>query len=60
MTATKMTAEISENLLIHERHTLHKLRTEERTTRNPDRLHEYICFTRLSIICAKHGYMLNA
>ena len=43
--------------LSHERHTLRKLRREMEYTRNPTAVQSYIDFTRLSIICAKRGYM---
>jgi len=57
MTLKKLTAEQAQNFLSHERHTLRKLRREMEYTRNPTAVQSYIDFTRLSIICAKRGYM---
>jgi hypothetical protein len=60
MTVTKLTAADADRYTKYQRHILHKLRAEEATTRNPDRLRDYTDFARLSIICARRGYMLNA
>ena len=57
MTLKKLTADEQQKFLAHERHTLHKLRLEMEYTRNPTAVQDYIDFARLSIICAKRGYM---
>ena len=57
MTLKKLTAEERQIFLAHERHTLRKLRREMEYTRNPTAVQAYIDFARLSIICAKRGYM---
>lgn len=58
-TVTKLSPVDAVKYTAHQRHTLRLLRSEEATTRNPERLNDYIDFARLSIICARHGYMLH-
>ena len=41
-----------------QRRSLQRHRAELADTRNPDALRRYMEFNRLSIICAKRGYML--
>lgn len=58
MTLRKLAAEEARDFLAHERRTLRKLRREMEHTTRPFVVQGYIDFARLSIICAKRGYML--
>ena len=58
MTLKKLTAEQAQDFLEYERHTLRKLRQEMEYTTRPFVVQGYIDYARLSIICAKRGYML--
>lgn len=58
MTLKKLTPEEARDFLAHERHVLRRLRQEMEHTTRPFAVQGYIDFSRLSIICAKHGYML--
>ena len=55
----KLTPAEQRNYLAYQRHVLRKLRHEMQFTRNPDAVQRYIDFARLSIICAKRGYMYS-
>ena len=55
----KLTPAEQQNYLDYQRHVLRKLRHEMQFTRNPDAVQRYIDFARLSIICAKRGYMYS-
>ncbi len=57
MTLQNLNEEDAKEFLAHERHILRRLRWEMEYTRNPTAVQDYIDFTRLSIICAKRGYM---
>ncbi len=55
----KLTEDEEQDFIAYERHVLRKLRREMEYTRNPDAVQRHIDFTRISIICAKHGYMYS-
>ena len=55
----KLTPAEQRQYLEYQRHVLRKLRHEMKHTRNPTAVQRYIDFSRLSIICAKHGYMYS-
>lgn len=57
MTLQKLTEEEAKEFLRHERHTLQKLRREMEYTTREFVVQSSIDFARLSIICAKRGYM---
>ena len=59
MMLKKLTTEQKMDYLAHQRRILHKLRQEMEYTRNPSAVQQYIDFARLSIICAKRGYMYS-
>ncbi len=60
MALKKLTAEQQRGYLAHQRHVLCKLRQEMEYTRNPGAVQRHIDFARISIICAKRGYMYSA
>ena len=57
--AVRLSPDDARRYLLHQRHILQALRSELTTTRNPATALRYIYFARLSIICAKRGYMLH-
>ena len=55
----KLSPDDMRRYLLYQRRVLQKLRRELASTQNPAAVLRYIDFARLSIICAKHGYMLR-
>lgn len=60
MTITRLNQKSAAKYAAYQQHILKKLRAEESFTREPERMQPYLEFARISIICAKRGYMLNA
>lgn len=57
-TTFKLTPRSAQKELATQRRYMQRHRAELSGTRNPDTLRRYMEFNRLSIICAKRGYML--
>lgn len=57
-TTFKLTPRSAQKELAQQRRYMQRHRAELAGTRNPDTLRRYMEFNRLSIICAKRGYML--
>lgn len=53
----KLPSHTAQDILNYQRHTLRRLRSELAASRNPYAVRIYMDFARLSIICAKRGYM---
>ena len=57
-TLFRLPAHQAQKELAMQRRYMQRHRVELADTRNPDALRRYMEFNRLSIICAKRGYML--